>query len=207
MISRSSSADPRAIKARQSILEATLALLEERAASDISVGDIAATASVSRQAFYSHFKDRQHAVERAVRDDILRSVRPTPEARSNVSPSDVVEAAIDLIRLVHQRTRVIEHLRLDAATYNMALAAWHEVLHPWCRHLIEQDSIKHHMSDGLHAEDAAEFLTHGLVGLLMAIGLGNPGIPLPDLRKRLLQQTLRFLGHPTGRPTPAALVK
>jgi AcrR family transcriptional regulator len=65
MAARSHSIDPRAERVRTRLREAAFALAHERPVDQMTVGDIVARASVSRQVFYQHFTDRDDAVATA----------------------------------------------------------------------------------------------------------------------------------------------
>src|SRR5260370_16042723 len=65
MAARANSIDPRAERVRTRLREAAFALAHERPVDQMTVGDIVARASVSRQVFYQHFTDRDDAVATA----------------------------------------------------------------------------------------------------------------------------------------------
>jgi AcrR family transcriptional regulator len=65
MAARTHSVDPRAERVRTRLREAAFALAHERPVDQMTVGDIVARASVSRQAFYQHFTDRDDAIATA----------------------------------------------------------------------------------------------------------------------------------------------
>jgi len=65
MAARTHSVDPRAARVRTRLREAAFALVHERPVDQMTVGDIVARASVSRQVFYQHFRDRDDAVATA----------------------------------------------------------------------------------------------------------------------------------------------
>lgn len=62
MTRREASTDPRAVRTRQALISATLDLLEQHSAHDLSVTTIVREAGVSRQVFYEHFTDRDGVV-------------------------------------------------------------------------------------------------------------------------------------------------
>ncbi|MGO2750856.1 MAG: TetR/AcrR family transcriptional regulator [Pseudoclavibacter sp.] len=187
MVSRISSTDPRAVRARGAIMEATLRLLETNAAGDISVGDIASRAGVSRQAFYSHFTDRQQAIALSVRDDILRATRPAPESEEIVTVSTLVDVACDLVDRAKDRAVVVDHVRTDSTTLNVAARTWHEVLLPWCGALLAARGWP-----GTDLEDGAHFLAFGLVGLVAVRDPDRSGEPRAVLEERLTRQVEQF---------------
>jgi AcrR family transcriptional regulator len=65
MAARAHSVDPRAERVRTRLREAAFALAHERQVDEMTVGDIVDRASVSRQVFYQHFRDRDDAVATA----------------------------------------------------------------------------------------------------------------------------------------------
>ncbi len=66
MAARTNSVDPRAERVRTKLREAAFALAHERPVDQLTVGDIVDRASVSRQVFYQHFRDRDDAIAYAV---------------------------------------------------------------------------------------------------------------------------------------------
>ncbi len=62
MTRREASTDPRAVRTRQALISATLDLLEQHSAHELSVTTIVREAGVSRQVFYEHFTDRDGVV-------------------------------------------------------------------------------------------------------------------------------------------------
>ncbi|QYH18969.1 TetR/AcrR family transcriptional regulator [Corynebacterium aquatimens] len=58
MARREASTDPRAVRTRQALLNATVTLLDSTPAHELSVTSIVREAGVSRQVFYEHFADR-----------------------------------------------------------------------------------------------------------------------------------------------------
>ena len=65
MAARAHSVDPRAERVRTRLRAAAFTLAHERPVDEMTVGDIVARASVSRQVFYQHFRDRDDAVATA----------------------------------------------------------------------------------------------------------------------------------------------
>ena len=65
MAARTHSVDPRAERVRTRLREAAFDLAHERQVDRLTVGEIVARASVSRQVFYQHFTDRDDAVATA----------------------------------------------------------------------------------------------------------------------------------------------
>jgi len=65
MAARTHSVDPRAERVRTLLREAAFDLAHEGQVDRLTVGDIVARASVSRQVFYQHFTDRDDAVATA----------------------------------------------------------------------------------------------------------------------------------------------
>ena len=58
MARREASRDPRAVRTHQALVNATVELLADRPARELSVTAIVQQAGVSRQVFYEHFADR-----------------------------------------------------------------------------------------------------------------------------------------------------
>lgn len=70
MARRESSSDPRAVRTREALVNATIDLLATQRAEDLSVSGIVKAAKVSRQVFYEHFEDRD-AVAIAAAEAVL----------------------------------------------------------------------------------------------------------------------------------------
>ena len=65
MAARAHSVDRRAERVRTRLGAAAFTLAHERPVDEMTIGDIVARASVSRQVFYQHFRDRDDAVATA----------------------------------------------------------------------------------------------------------------------------------------------
>jgi len=118
MAARAHSVDPRAERVRTRLRDAAFALAHERQVDQMTVGDIVARASVSRQVFYQHFTDRDDAVATAftvafaaatadtavggdARARILRLFDFAAEHRSmyrNIVPSAVTQRVVTAFR-------------------------------------------------------------------------------------------------------------
>ena len=59
---RSDSQDPRALRTRKALIDATMRLLNDYEVADLNVSQIVKEAGVSRQVFYQHFEDRDALV-------------------------------------------------------------------------------------------------------------------------------------------------
>jgi AcrR family transcriptional regulator len=116
MAARAHSIDPRAERVRTRLREAAFDLAHERPVERLTVGDIVARASVSRQVFYQHFTDRDDAIATAftvafaaatadvggdARARILRLFDFATEHRSmyrNIVPSAVTQRVVTAFR-------------------------------------------------------------------------------------------------------------
>lgn len=110
---RAASADPRSVRVQKSLKQAVLALLGERRIETLAVGEIADRASVSRQVFYQHFRDRDDVAAVAMIDTIQAAV--------------FVDADSDPVRRIHRLMDVAiaseglcRNLRPSAASERLA---------------------------------------------------------------------------------------
>ena len=67
---RSDSTDPRAIRTRNALVQATIGLLKTHTVAELNVSQIVKEAGVSRQVFYQHFTDRDGLVLATAQDMI-----------------------------------------------------------------------------------------------------------------------------------------
>ena len=67
---RSDSTDPRAIRTRNALVQATIGLLQTHTVAELNVSQIVKEAGVSRQVFYQHFTDRDGLVLATAKDMI-----------------------------------------------------------------------------------------------------------------------------------------
>ena len=67
---RSDSTDPRAIRTRNALVQATIGLLKTHTVAELNVSQIVKEAGVSRQVFYQHFTDRDGLVLATAKDMI-----------------------------------------------------------------------------------------------------------------------------------------
>lgn len=67
---RSDSTDPRAIRTRKALVQATIGLLKTHTVAELNVSQIVKEAGVSRQVFYQHFTDRDGLVLATAQDMI-----------------------------------------------------------------------------------------------------------------------------------------
>lgn len=115
---------------RRRILDATLALLEERRWPDIPVDDVTSAAGLSRTAFYRHFDDRDQLLLALMADTGARLANAGEAWKgAGGDPIDAVRAG-----LAEMAATMVEHGRLvqaivDASAYDPDVrAAWEELL-------------------------------------------------------------------------------
>lgn len=68
---RSESTDPRALRTRKALVDATLRLLNDHEVAELNVSQIVKEAGVSRQVFYQHFADRDALILAVAADWVL----------------------------------------------------------------------------------------------------------------------------------------
>jgi AcrR family transcriptional regulator len=74
MLESAEQLDPRVQRTRQYIVEAFVALLQEKTMQSITVQDIAAKAGINRATFYAHFTDKYHLFDYLVRETFRQMV-------------------------------------------------------------------------------------------------------------------------------------
>jgi AcrR family transcriptional regulator len=92
--------DPRVRRTRKLLEDAFHALLKEKPYGKISIGDVAARATVNRATFYAHFEDKQHLAATMLRGDLEAAAlaRLTPGTRFTAeSLGDVAEAIFEFM--------------------------------------------------------------------------------------------------------------
>lgn len=184
MARRADSQDPRALRTRAAMLDATLGLVRDRRVEDISISQIVKAAGVSRQAFYDHFDDRDDAVVEAIRE--LTSTR-LAELTQDLDPAvEGPQSLVPLMRFLEEERVLYDHLHLGPVQ-DRAMDVARESLLPACRR----------MADGLLAaageqpdeDDLAEvtrFLAGGVFEVLR--GWMRERVPMADA----LHQTERI---------------
>ena len=89
------SRDPRAVRTRSRILDATEELIQAHRVEDISVSQIVSAVGTSRQVYYSHFEDRDSAVTAVLERDVLEPlVAAIAEVGEDASCRDLLTAAL-----------------------------------------------------------------------------------------------------------------
>jgi AcrR family transcriptional regulator len=92
--------NPRVARSRETLIGATLSLLDGNAGQLPTVTEVCERAGVSRPTFYQHFGDLSRLVAEAVTqrlDTAFTVVVPRPEEQTNASTVDVVRALLGLI--------------------------------------------------------------------------------------------------------------
>jgi AcrR family transcriptional regulator len=92
--------NPRVVRSRQTLVEATLSLLDDRAGHLPSVTQVCEQAGVSRPTFYQHFGDLSTLVAEAVAQRlnmVFTAVVPHPGEQTGASTVDVIRALLELV--------------------------------------------------------------------------------------------------------------
>lgn len=88
---REMSTDPRAVKTRATLIDATVELLKTQRAESLSVSQIVKEGSLSRQVFYEHFEDRDALLFAAAEKIIAPSVDWAREHSESSAPGESIE--------------------------------------------------------------------------------------------------------------------
>lgn len=129
MAARANSTDPRAERVRRQIQDAALQLAYEGPVDGLTVGSIARRASVSRQAFYQHFKDRDDAIGAAVAAAFAAAT-----AGVGADPADHILTLFDFVA----RHRTIYRNIVPSTVSSRAASAFRAELAPACREIAER---------------------------------------------------------------------
>lgn len=141
---RSESTDPRAIRTRKALVDATIAHLRERPAVEMSVSQVAKDAGVSRQVFYQHFPDLDSLIYTAGQQILGGAYESF--ASNFESAADFAHAveklslnlADDYAVLIHLMDSPV-HSQLDAYVYDIMLPTLHDEIQTF----LEERGIEH----------------------------------------------------------------
>jgi AcrR family transcriptional regulator len=114
---------------RQRLLDATLALLEERPWSEIVLEDVTRRAEVSRTSYYRHFEDREDlllALLAEIAPDLERTTATWYGGRG--TPVERLRAAVRALTQIHVEHGRLLHAAADAATHDPAVAGVYRAL-------------------------------------------------------------------------------
>lgn len=149
---------------RETILEATLALILKRGEAVVTMADIARAARISRQAVYLHFADRAALMVALVRylDDKrdlageIRRIEEAPTAREALREMAALQARMN--PGVWAAARAVDAVR---RTDRAAERSWQDRLQhrlEGCRALVKRLQHEHDLRPGLDASAAADLL-------------------------------------------------
>lgn len=165
MARREASTDPRAVRTRRALVDATVELLADHPARELSVTAIVRRAGVSRQVFYEHFADRGSVLFAAAESilgpiyaDFVREFEPR---------RGYAEQVAGLIRSMNERGAEVRSL-MDSSTQGKATSYLLGLL----TDAIRPDLQAHLEAAGVEAgeeavADTARFLAAGTQALLV----------------------------------------
>ena len=159
MAARTHSVDPRAERVRTRLREAAFALAHERQVDQMTVGDIVARASVSRQAFYQHFTDRDDAVATAFTVAFAAATADTAvggDARARI---------LRLFDFAAEHRSMYRNIVPSAVTQRV-VTAFRAELQPACLEIAEQGMPLVSPVAGLTPESVSRFLVGGFMEVL-----------------------------------------
>jgi AcrR family transcriptional regulator len=157
MAPRAHSVDPRAERVRTRLREAAFALAHERPVDQLTVGDIVARASVSRQVFYQHFTDRDDAVATAF-----------TVAFAAATAEDGGDAPARILRLFDfaAEHRSMYRNIVPSTVTQRVVAAFRAELHPACIQIATNGMPVVSPIAGLTPGSVSRFLVGGFVEVL-----------------------------------------
>jgi AcrR family transcriptional regulator len=159
MAARTHSVDPRAERVRTRLREAAFALAHERQVDQMTVGDIVARASVSRQAFYQHFTDRDDAVATAFTVAFAAATADTAvggDARARI---------LRLFDFAAEHRSMYRNIVPSSVTQRV-VTAFRAELQPACLQIAEQGMPLVSPVAGLTPESVSRFLVGGFMEVL-----------------------------------------
>ncbi|MDT7795998.1 MAG: hypothetical protein QOD59_5439 [Mycobacterium sp.] len=159
MAARTHSVDPRAERVRTRLREAAFALAHERQVDQMTVGDIVARASVSRQVFYQHFTDRDDAIATAFTVAFAAATADTAvggDARARI---------LRLFDFAAEHRSMYRNIVPSAVTQRV-VTAFRAELQPACLQIAEQGMPLVSPVAGLTPESVSRFLVGGFMEVL-----------------------------------------
>lgn len=135
---RSDSQDPRALRTRKALIDATMRLLNDYEVAELNVSQIVKEAGVSRQVFYQHFEDRDGLVLATAAQWVLAAYGGFAERFSIDKNFEASVTALAQATAGHYTaaTRIIDspiHSLLDNQVYEVMLPTMREQLLPRAR--------------------------------------------------------------------------
>jgi AcrR family transcriptional regulator len=159
MAARTHSVDPRAERVRTRLREAAFALAHERQVDQMTVGDIVARASVSRQVFYQHFADRDDAVATAFTVAFAAATADTAVG------GDASARSLRLFAFAAEHRSMYRNIVPSAVTQRV-VTAFRAELQPACLQIAEQGMPLVSPVAGLTPESVSRFLVGGFMEVL-----------------------------------------
>lgn len=135
---RSDSQDPRALRTRKALIDATMRLLNDYEVAELNVSQIVKEAGVSRQVFYQHFEDRDGLVLATAAQWVLAAYGGFAERFSIDKNFEASVTALAQATAGHYTAavRIIDspiHSLLDNQVYEVMLPTMREQLLPRTR--------------------------------------------------------------------------
>ncbi|OFL93638.1 TetR/AcrR family transcriptional regulator [Corynebacterium sp. HMSC055D05] len=177
---RSDSQDPRALRTRKALIDATMRLLNDYEVADLNVSQIVKEAGVSRQVFYQHFEDRDALVLATAAQWVLAAYGSFAERFSIDKNFEASVTALAQATAGHYTAavRIIDspiHSLLDNQVYEVMLPTMREQLLPRTR------DWKGGVTDEL-IDDMARFYIAGMQQLIEQCI--REGVPVEEFGRR-----------------------
>jgi len=173
------------VTAVDSLLAATLQLLEDKPFSDISVADILTAARVSRATFYFYFASKFSVLcallERAM-DDIFGTVQPFLARSDEDAPEEALERSLRAVTAAWHRHRPVlqataRHWHSDAALHELWLTIAERFISAGAEE-IERERVAGLITSRQSGRTLAATLFWGTERVLDIAGLGvEPSLP------------------------------
>lgn len=157
---RSESQDPRAVRTRKSLVDATVRLLHDYPVADLNVSQIVKEAGVSRQVFYQHFADRDALVLAAAQELVVAAYLRFSE-RFRID-NDFVASVTALLDPLREHYSAVTHL-LDSPIHSRLDNEVYDAMLPTMRDQLRERAGE---QDPQLIDDMARFYTAGAQSVL-----------------------------------------
>ena len=183
--------DPRVKRTRQLLVQAFIALVEERHnLHSISVQEIAERATVNRATFYAHFEDKYALLESWMREKFHRALKSQLPASSTLQINTLrllILAVFDFLALFRQYLKPAD--RQFEPLFEIALQQeLYELLLAWLKHVSPEVLIVQEIG-----ETTALVISWAIFGPAVQWSRGDRNIPAEEMAHRVLKVVIAGL--------------
>ena len=182
--------DPRVRRTRQLLLQAFIALLEERHnVHSISVQDVAERATVNRATFYAHFEDKYALMEVWMRDKFHRALERQLPPSSTLQLSTLcllIRAVFDFLALFRHYIKPTDK-QFEPLFEISAQQELYQILLSWLKQVPSKDSGEE------TRETTALVISWAIFGPAVQWSRGDRAIPVEEMAQRVLRVVIAGL--------------